>query len=147
MALLGDLAFLHDAPGLMLGPDEPRPDLCLVVVNNDGGGIFSDLEQAAFPGPFERVFGTPHGADIGSLARGGRAAVRQAGPPRGPGRGAGRPRAAGGRGADQRAAAAALRAELRAAGTAAAEGRTRRLAAGERGVPPSPPARPAWAGT
>jgi 2-succinyl-5-enolpyruvyl-6-hydroxy-3-cyclohexene-1-carboxylate synthase len=38
------------------------------VVNNDGGGIFSDLEQAAFAGPFERVFGTPHGADIASLA-------------------------------------------------------------------------------
>jgi 2-succinyl-5-enolpyruvyl-6-hydroxy-3-cyclohexene-1-carboxylate synthase len=69
VALLGDLAFLHDAPGLMLGPDEPRPDLCLVVVNNNGGGIFSDLEQAAFAGPFERVFGTPHGADLGSLAR------------------------------------------------------------------------------
>jgi len=68
-ALLGDLAFLHDAPGLMLGPDEPRPDLCLVLVNNNGGGIFSDLEQAAFAGPFERVFGTPHGADFGSLAR------------------------------------------------------------------------------
>jgi 2-succinyl-5-enolpyruvyl-6-hydroxy-3-cyclohexene-1-carboxylate synthase len=67
-ALLGDLALLHDAPGLMLGPREPRPDLCLVVVNNDGGGIFSDLEQAAFAGPFERVFGTPHGADIASLA-------------------------------------------------------------------------------
>jgi 2-succinyl-5-enolpyruvyl-6-hydroxy-3-cyclohexene-1-carboxylate synthase len=69
VALLGDLAFLHDAPGLMLGPDEPRPDLCLVVVNNNGGGIFSDLEQAALAGPFERVFGTPHGADLGSLAR------------------------------------------------------------------------------
>jgi 2-succinyl-5-enolpyruvyl-6-hydroxy-3-cyclohexene-1-carboxylate synthase len=68
-ALLGDLAFLHDAPGLMLGPGEPRPDLCVVVVNNDGGGIFSELEQAAFPGPFERVFGTPHGADLGHLAR------------------------------------------------------------------------------
>jgi 2-succinyl-5-enolpyruvyl-6-hydroxy-3-cyclohexene-1-carboxylate synthase len=68
VAVLGDLAFLHDAPGLLLGPDEPRPDLCLVVVNNDGGGIFSDLEQAAFPGPFERVFGTPHGTDIGRLA-------------------------------------------------------------------------------
>ena len=67
-ALLGDLAFLHDAPGLFLGPGEPRPDLCLVVVNNDGGGIFSLLEQAAFPGPFERVFGTPHGADIAQLA-------------------------------------------------------------------------------
>jgi 2-succinyl-5-enolpyruvyl-6-hydroxy-3-cyclohexene-1-carboxylate synthase len=68
-ALLGDLALLHDAPGLMLGPDEPRPDLCLVVVNNDGGGIFSDLEQAASSGPFERLFGTPHGADLGYLAR------------------------------------------------------------------------------
>ena len=69
-ALLGDLAFLHDAPGLILGPGEPAPDLCLIVVNNDGGGIFSLLEQAAFsgPGPFERVFGTPHGADLGQLA-------------------------------------------------------------------------------
>jgi 2-succinyl-5-enolpyruvyl-6-hydroxy-3-cyclohexene-1-carboxylate synthase len=67
-ALIGDLAFLHDAPGLALGPDEPRPDLCLVVVNNDGGGIFSALEQAAFPGPFERLFGTPHGAGLHHLA-------------------------------------------------------------------------------
>jgi 2-succinyl-5-enolpyruvyl-6-hydroxy-3-cyclohexene-1-carboxylate synthase len=68
-ALLGDLAFLHDAPGLMLGPAEPRPDLCVVVVNNNGGGIFSELEQAAIPGPFERVFGTPHGADLGRLCQ------------------------------------------------------------------------------
>jgi 2-succinyl-5-enolpyruvyl-6-hydroxy-3-cyclohexene-1-carboxylate synthase len=68
VALLGDLALLHDSPGLMIGPDEPRPQLCLVVVNNDGGGIFSQLEQAAFPGPFERVFGTPHGTDLGKLA-------------------------------------------------------------------------------
>jgi 2-succinyl-5-enolpyruvyl-6-hydroxy-3-cyclohexene-1-carboxylate synthase len=67
-ALLGDLALLHDAPGLMLGPQEPRPDLCLIVVNNDGGGIFSTLEQAAFPDSFERLFGTPHGADVASLA-------------------------------------------------------------------------------
>jgi 2-succinyl-5-enolpyruvyl-6-hydroxy-3-cyclohexene-1-carboxylate synthase len=68
VALLGDLALLHDAPGLMLGAQEPRPDLCLIVVNNDGGGIFSALEQAAFPGPFERVFGTPHGTDLEQLA-------------------------------------------------------------------------------
>ena len=59
-ALIGDLSLLHDAPGLAIGPGEPRPDLCVVVVNNDGGGIFEGLEPAAFrPGPFERVFGTP----------------------------------------------------------------------------------------
>ena len=68
VALLGDLAFLHDAPGLMLGRGEPRPDLCVIVVNNDGGGIFSMLEQAAFPGPFERVFGTSHGTRMADLA-------------------------------------------------------------------------------
>ena len=67
-ALLGDLAFLHDAAGLALGPAEPRPDLCVIVVNNDGGGIFSALEQAAFPGAFERIFGTPHGAGLQHLA-------------------------------------------------------------------------------
>ena len=67
-ALIGDLALLHDAPGLALGPDEPRPDLCLVVVNNDGGGIFSTLEPALFPDSFERVFGTPHGANVRHVA-------------------------------------------------------------------------------
>jgi 2-succinyl-5-enolpyruvyl-6-hydroxy-3-cyclohexene-1-carboxylate synthase len=67
-ALLGDLAFLHDGPGLALGPAEPRPDLCLIVVNNDGGGIFSTLEQAAFTVSFERLFGTPHGAGLDHLA-------------------------------------------------------------------------------
>jgi 2-succinyl-5-enolpyruvyl-6-hydroxy-3-cyclohexene-1-carboxylate synthase len=67
-AVIGDLTFLHDAPGLALGPSEPRPDLCLIVINNDGGGIFSTLEQAAFPASFERVFGTPHGAELRHLA-------------------------------------------------------------------------------
>jgi 2-succinyl-5-enolpyruvyl-6-hydroxy-3-cyclohexene-1-carboxylate synthase len=69
-ALIGDLAFLHDAAGLAIGPAEPRPDLCLVVVNNDGGGIFEALEQAAQAdrGAFERVFGTPHGASVELLA-------------------------------------------------------------------------------
>jgi 2-succinyl-5-enolpyruvyl-6-hydroxy-3-cyclohexene-1-carboxylate synthase len=67
-ALIGDLALLHDAAGLAVGPGEPRPDLCLVVVNNDGGGIFEALEPAAFPGSFERVFGTPHQASVELLA-------------------------------------------------------------------------------
>ena len=68
-ALLGDLTFLHDSNGLVLGPDEPRPDLTLVVVNNDGGAIFGLLEQG---GPehadaFERLFGTSHGVDLAAL--------------------------------------------------------------------------------
>jgi 2-succinyl-5-enolpyruvyl-6-hydroxy-3-cyclohexene-1-carboxylate synthase len=67
-ALIGDLALVHDAAGLALGPEEPRPDLCLVVVSNDGGGIFSSLEPAAFPGSFERLFGTPHGTRLDHLA-------------------------------------------------------------------------------
>jgi 2-succinyl-5-enolpyruvyl-6-hydroxy-3-cyclohexene-1-carboxylate synthase len=67
-ALLGDLAFLHDQNGLIIGPRDRRPDLTLVVVNNAGGGIFSLLPQAAFAEPFERVFGTPHQVDIASVA-------------------------------------------------------------------------------
>ena len=67
-ALLGDLAFLHDSPGLFLSDAEPRPDLAIVVVNNDGGGIFSTLEQAAYGELFERVFGTPHGVGLDRLA-------------------------------------------------------------------------------
>lgn len=69
LALLGDLTFLHDSNGLVLGPDEPRPDLTVVVVNNDGGGIFGLLEQGAHEHAevFERVFGTPHGVDLRAL--------------------------------------------------------------------------------
>ncbi|GHC83374.1 2-succinyl-5-enolpyruvyl-6-hydroxy-3-cyclohexene-1-carboxylate synthase [Nocardiopsis terrae] len=66
-ALLGDLAVLHDQNGLIIGPGEPRPDLAVVVVNNDGGGIFSGLEQAGHP-DFERVFGTPHGVSMERVA-------------------------------------------------------------------------------
>ena len=75
VALMGDLTFLHDANGLLIGPDEPRPDLTIVVVNDDGGGIFSTLEYGepqrnATPlsaAATERVFGTPHGTDLGAL--------------------------------------------------------------------------------
>ena len=69
LALLGDVTFLHDANGLVLGPDEPRPDLTIVVVNDDGGSIFATLEQGAdeYADRYERLFGTPHGADLASL--------------------------------------------------------------------------------
>ena len=46
-ALMGDLTFLHDSTGLVIGPAEPRPDLTVVVVNDDGGGLFTLLEQGA----------------------------------------------------------------------------------------------------
>ena len=70
-AFLGDLTFLHDANGLLIGPGEPTPDLTLVVVNDDGGGIFTTLEQGApeRASDFERVFGTPTGTDLGALCQ------------------------------------------------------------------------------
>ncbi|HEX3933009.1 MAG TPA: 2-succinyl-5-enolpyruvyl-6-hydroxy-3-cyclohexene-1-carboxylic-acid synthase [Nocardioides sp.] len=69
LALLGDVTFLHDANGLVIGPDEPRPDLTLVVANDDGGSIFATLEQGAeeYADRFDRLFGTPHGVDLASL--------------------------------------------------------------------------------
>ncbi|KHL19241.1 2-succinyl-5-enolpyruvyl-6-hydroxy-3-cyclohexene-1-carboxylate synthase [Mumia flava] len=69
LAYLGDLTFLHDSNGLVLGPDEPRPDLTIVVASDDGGSIFSTLEQGEvrYAAAFERVFGTPTGVDLGTL--------------------------------------------------------------------------------
>ncbi|GAA2663360.1 2-succinyl-5-enolpyruvyl-6-hydroxy-3-cyclohexene-1-carboxylate synthase [Actinosynnema pretiosum] len=68
-ALMGDLTFLHDSNGLLIGPHERRPDLTVVVLNDDGGGIFALLEQGApeHADSFERVFGTPHGTDLAAL--------------------------------------------------------------------------------
>ena len=66
-ALAGDLSLLHDINGLLA---DPMPDLSLVVVNNDGGGIFSLLPQAADDEVFERIFGTPHGGDLAQLVSG-----------------------------------------------------------------------------
>jgi 2-succinyl-5-enolpyruvyl-6-hydroxy-3-cyclohexene-1-carboxylate synthase len=68
VALAGDLSFLHDVNGLLLRADAPTVDATFVVVDNDGGGIFSFLPQAGFPSSFERVFGTPHGRDLAAVA-------------------------------------------------------------------------------
>jgi 2-succinyl-5-enolpyruvyl-6-hydroxy-3-cyclohexene-1-carboxylate synthase len=72
VALLGDLTLLHDTTGLLIGPDEPRPALSIVVLNDSGGGIFGLLEQGApaHEASFERVFGTPHRADLAAVATG-----------------------------------------------------------------------------
>jgi 2-succinyl-5-enolpyruvyl-6-hydroxy-3-cyclohexene-1-carboxylate synthase len=68
-ALMGDLTFLHDANGLLVGPHEPVPDVTIVVVNDDGGGIFTLLEpgEPERATDFERVFGTPTGTDLAAL--------------------------------------------------------------------------------
>jgi 2-succinyl-5-enolpyruvyl-6-hydroxy-3-cyclohexene-1-carboxylate synthase len=69
VALCGDLSLLHDSNGFLVGSG-PRPDVTFVVINNDGGGIFSLLPQAsAVPdAAFEQLFGTPHGARLDALA-------------------------------------------------------------------------------
>jgi 2-succinyl-5-enolpyruvyl-6-hydroxy-3-cyclohexene-1-carboxylate synthase len=69
-ALMGDLTFLHDLQGLLTGDGERRPDLTVVVPDNDGGGIFAQLEpgQERYARDYRRVFGTPHGRDLVGVA-------------------------------------------------------------------------------
>lgn len=69
LALVGDLAFLHDTNALLLGPGEPRPRVRVVVVNDGGGGIFGLLEhgEPRFAAAFERLFGTPQTVDLAAL--------------------------------------------------------------------------------
>jgi 2-succinyl-5-enolpyruvyl-6-hydroxy-3-cyclohexene-1-carboxylate synthase len=75
--LVGDLTFLHDVGGLLVGPLEARVPLQIVVVDDDGGGIFSLLEHGAVAergsrqsAMFERVFATPQRIDLGALCTG-----------------------------------------------------------------------------
>lgn len=72
LALIGDLTFVHDSSGLLVGPTEPTPQQLTIVVSNDnGGGIFELLEQGdpRFHDVSARIFGTPHDVDVGALCR------------------------------------------------------------------------------
>ena len=72
IALIGDLTFVHDSSGLLVGPTEPTPrNLTIVVSNDNGGGIFELLEQGdpRFSDVSSRIFGTPHDVDVAALCR------------------------------------------------------------------------------
>ncbi len=68
--LLGDLTVQHDMGALVAPPLEPGCDIRVVVVHDDGGAIFSTLEQGGpeYEVAFERVFGTPQGVATATVA-------------------------------------------------------------------------------
>ncbi len=61
--VIGDLSFFHDLNGLLAAKMHGL-NITIVIVNNDGGGIFSFLPQAGVPTHFEQLFGTPTGLDF-----------------------------------------------------------------------------------
>ena len=67
--LTGDLAFLYDVGGLLAARRYPL-QATIVVLNNDGGGIFSFLPVAEYGESvrFDELFNTPHGADLSAVA-------------------------------------------------------------------------------
>lgn len=65
--VIGDLSFFHDSNGL-LAARQYDLDATIILVNNDGGGIFSFLPQADQQEHFETLFGTPHGLNPRSVA-------------------------------------------------------------------------------
>jgi 2-succinyl-5-enolpyruvyl-6-hydroxy-3-cyclohexene-1-carboxylate synthase len=65
VAVLGDLSFLHDITGLI---HQEAINLKIVVIDNNGGGIFSTLPHRGVAG-FETIFGTPHNLDLAKIAQ------------------------------------------------------------------------------
>jgi 2-succinyl-5-enolpyruvyl-6-hydroxy-3-cyclohexene-1-carboxylate synthase len=64
--LTGDLALLHDTNGFLSAP-KLRGSLTVVVINNQGGGIFGHLPVAKFDPPFEEYWATPQRVDFAKL--------------------------------------------------------------------------------
>jgi 2-succinyl-5-enolpyruvyl-6-hydroxy-3-cyclohexene-1-carboxylate synthase len=64
IAVLGDLSFLHDITGLI---HDEKINLKIIVIDNNGGGIFSTLAHRGVAG-FESIFGTPHNLDLTKIA-------------------------------------------------------------------------------
>ena len=74
--VVGDVSFLHDL-GALVTARLHETNLLVVLVNNDGGGIFSLLPQArteargaGLPAHYEELFGTPHGIELGPIVEG-----------------------------------------------------------------------------
>lgn len=65
--LIGDLSFLHDVNGLIVSRFH-ETDVTIIILNNDGGGIFSYLPQSTVPNHFEELFGTPTGLTFEHIA-------------------------------------------------------------------------------
>ena len=65
--LVGDLAAIHDSHGLLIAQQYQLP-VRVVVLNNQGGGIFYSLPIAEQPEYFERLFATPHQTSFAGLA-------------------------------------------------------------------------------
>ncbi|MCK1994884.1 2-succinyl-5-enolpyruvyl-6-hydroxy-3-cyclohexene-1-carboxylic-acid synthase [Peribacillus muralis] len=65
---IGDLSFFHDMNGLLAAKLQ-KQNITILLINNDGGGIFSFLPQANEKEHFETLFGTPHGLDFSHTAK------------------------------------------------------------------------------
>lgn len=68
VAVLGDLALIHDMNGL-LAARAPGVRVLFVVIQNDGGGIFHHLPVREYDPPFTRLVATPHGRAVDRIAR------------------------------------------------------------------------------
>ncbi len=67
--LVGDITFYHDSNGLLALRDLTTKDITIVVLNNNGGGIFQRLPVAGYEPPFTRLFKAAHGLDLSSIAK------------------------------------------------------------------------------